>query len=359
MAEHEPRYYMVRAMRQTQEDFDRFFGKSVVAIGWSSIDFTQFKTGSDLVEELNRTYNLDQTISPTTAGKCRSIVRRFKEIQAGDRIVVPYYRSIALALATETELYDETLNSPEIDQANQRRVTYKADTEGNPILIPRDSLSEGLQRRLRVPGSMVADLSEFQDELQPFFEATREDLVAQMIGWKAAFAKKESDIEKEFGQTLLQNIRKGNTNLKAGGLGLQDLVRELLEAEGYKAKVLSTNAFPGLADADIRASKSDTILGTLNVLVQVKHHEGISGTWGSEQLKLIPKLKDTKWADDLLVLVTTADASEDLAKECEYSNIRLLAGDDFIAWLVTLLPQLSQDTKQMLGISKIPTLLWK
>ena len=34
-------YYLVRAMSQSQEDFDVFFNDNVVAVGWSEVDFSQ------------------------------------------------------------------------------------------------------------------------------------------------------------------------------------------------------------------------------------------------------------------------------------------------------------------------------
>ena len=45
---------------------------------------------------------------------------------------------------------------------------------------------------------------------------------------------------------------------KAGGIGLEKLVCELLRCNGYNAEVLPKNTFRAEADADIFACKEDT-----------------------------------------------------------------------------------------------------
>ncbi len=41
-------YYMVRAMSSSWDDFKIFFDYSVVAVGWSEVDFTEYPDSEDL-----------------------------------------------------------------------------------------------------------------------------------------------------------------------------------------------------------------------------------------------------------------------------------------------------------------------
>ena len=147
-------YYMVRAYRN---QFNEFFDSDVVAEGWSEVDFSACSNANELIERIRQEYGYLKDCHPTTRGRHLAAIRRFKSIQKGDKILVPYWSSIVLATATGEENYNGKLKYP-IEQANQHRVEYHRDKDGNVIPIPRRHLSEGLQRRLRVQGSTVSDL---------------------------------------------------------------------------------------------------------------------------------------------------------------------------------------------------------
>jgi hypothetical protein len=66
MKDTEHGYYMVRAMRQTKEDFDLFFEKNVVAVGWSHVNFTSSEDAEALVEQV---YYSDGKTAPQVVGK--------------------------------------------------------------------------------------------------------------------------------------------------------------------------------------------------------------------------------------------------------------------------------------------------
>lgn len=336
-------YYMVRAMRQTEQDFDLFFEKNVVAVGWSYVDFTSSEDAEALVE---RVYYSDGKTAPQVVGKKKNEVRRFKGIKSGDRIIIPYYDAICLAKARSEQLYDKTIVDS-LDLSNQRQVDYLR-VEGSVVHISRDELSERLQRRLRVRGTTVADLYEFGEEIEALFSKKN-------FSWLLQFEKAQKDLVSDFKTELLQNIQEGKTNLQTGGVGLENLVRELLEIEGYKAKVLSKSVFPGFADADIRASRADRF-GEINLLVQVKHHTGITDTWGAKQLAEILRQQPTKYPDYKLVLVSTAEASDELREMCEKQDIILFTGSDLASWVFEAIPKLDPKTRIKLGISNVPEL---
>jgi len=338
-------YYLVRAMSQSQDDFDVFFENNVVAVGWSEVDFHQHANVDSLVEKVNETYYSDSDSAPQVIGKKKNEVRRFKGINKGDKIVVPFWGAICLAVAEQEKLYSQ--QDYDRDLSNQRKVTYHRDQNGEIIFIPRDKLSEGLQRRLRVRGTTIADLWEFSEEIDNLFKG--EDFVS-------SFNKKRINAIDNFKNQLIKNIQSGNTNLESGGYGLEKLIKELLEIDGYDAEILSKQRFPEFSDADIEAVKEDFLL-TEKLLVQVKHHSGITGTWGAEQLIGILESEKDLFSEYRLVLVTSAIPSDDLVEFCEKKDVILVNGNDLVEWIFKSLPQLKFDTKKRLSISDIPTLL--
>lgn len=339
--------YLVRAMSQAEEDFKVFFQnseKDVIAVGWSCVAFSAFKDIDQLIEEVKRTYYSDNNTAPQVIGKKINEVKRFKGMRAGDQVIVPYGNQIRLGIVQHGEVYDETLRDHG-DLSNQRHVKYFQEN-GKYVSIPRTALSEGLQRRLRVRGTTVADLSEFEDEINHFFKDPQSS-------WDSRFNEAELRQSILWQQKLLKNITGGKTNLKAGGMGLEQLVQYLLELDGYKAEILSKRKFSGLADADIRATKSDQFSGT-SLFVQVKHHSGTSDAWGAEQLAKIRELQenDSEILDYKMILVTSAEASEKLRVYAESQDIQLFVGSDLAKWIYDLLEKIDIKRRTILGISR-------
>ena len=339
-------YYLVRAMEGREQDFSVFFEGGVVAVGWSQIRFPDYYNTDELIEAVLGEYKkLYAGVPPQYLGKRKNEIRRFKRMRKGDRVVVPYGASIRLATVTDEELYDEC-QVDSTDLANQRRVIYE--TAGDDLLtIPRNKLSEGFSRRLRVRGVAVGDLWEFGEEIDNLFR-TKE-------GWPARFQKNSDQLLNEFKGQLLDNIRKGKTNLATGGYGLEKLVHELLEIEGYQARILPKAAYPGFADADIHASKSDRIVET-RLLVQVKHHRGKTSSWGTKQLREIIAQQPEN-ADHKLVLVTSGVASQKLIEECERWDIVLIDGKGLVDWIYELIGQIGLTNRNKLGITDVPMLM--
>ncbi|MCJ8347604.1 hypothetical protein MJH12_18860, partial [bacterium] len=77
------KYRLVRAMRQTKEDFDVFIKTSVVAVGWSDINFSQYQDKEALVNEVVKQYYSDGDTVPQVVGKKKNEVRRFFDLKIG------------------------------------------------------------------------------------------------------------------------------------------------------------------------------------------------------------------------------------------------------------------------------------
>jgi len=339
------KYYMIRAMTQSQKDFDVFFENNIAAVGWSKVNFNQFDNVDSLVKEVYETYYKSGSSAPQVIGKKKNEVRRFKGIKRHDRLVIPFPRAVCLAEAETDELH--SCEYYDQDLSNQRKVIYHRDQNGGLIYIPRDKLSEGLQRRLRVRGTTIANLGEFSDEIDNLFEGQNFDSI---------YDKNRIETTRKFKEDLLKNIKSGKTNLKSGGYGLEKLVRELLEIDGYEAKIQSKQRFSGFADADIVAIKED-FCATQKLLVQVKHHSGETGTWGAKQLTEILESENDLFSEYKLVLVTSATPSAELVEFCEMKDVVIVSGSELLDWIFNSLSYLKFDTKKRLGISDVPTLL--
>ena len=333
---------MVRAMNSSQTDFEIFFKNSVVAVGWSEIDFSEFDKESIeyLLKSVKEKYYKSGETLPQVIGRKLNEVRRFHNINDDDYIIIPFYNSIRLAITDDKILYDK--GAYDYDLANQRKVRYQY--SGNTYkTIPRDVLSEALQRRLRVRGSTVSDLYEFKDEIEKLFSQDN-------YSWTSDFEEKENELKAILKKRLLNKIRNGKTNLKTGGLGLEYLVKELFICEGYKTEVLAKTTFQ-FGDADVYAVKSDKFHET-KILIQVKHHNGYTDDWGLKQLSEIKSSEEYK--DCKFVLITSAEISQVVRKSAEDLDIAAMDGNEFVEWLIENLHSLSIETKIKLGLSSIP-----
>lgn len=339
----ETNYYMVRAMASSELDFKMFFDNNVVAVGWSEVDFSKYNTlqTEELAKEVEKTYySSDKVFAPTVSKKLNE-VRRFHNIKAGDFIIVPFYNAIRLAVASDAILYEEE-SAYDLDLSNQRKVRYVF--SGDTIrTIPRDVLSEALQRRLRVRGSTISDLFEFKDEIEKLFSK-------DAYTWSTDFEENETKLKDDFKGKLISKIKTGKTNLKTGGIGLEHLVRELLQCEGYEAEVLDKKKFE-FGDADVYAVRSDKFQET-KLLVQVKHHNGYTNEWGLQQLDQIKNSGEYK--DHKYILVTSAEISQSVRKIAEEKDIAAMDGNELSDWILENLGKLSAETKIKLGVSSVP-----
>ena len=336
-----PKCYMVRAMGSTESDFDVFLRNNVVATGWSEIDFTQYLEDPDALREaVNVEYYRGKNKASNVVSKNLNEVVRFIGIEEGDYIIVPYWSHILMAISKGQFVYDdEAYNN---DLANQLRVQYVTDM-GEIKKVPRNALSEGLQRRLRVRGSSVSSLEDFNDEITRLFE-NNQTYVNTIFS--AIQAENES-----FKNKLKEIITSGKSNLETGGTGLENLVCELMRCEGYDARVVSKQMFDGYADADVEAIRDDKFRST-KLFVQVKHHDGISGSWGIEQLEQIMKMP--KYGDYEFAFVTSAKLSEENIKRASDEGITVVDGEGLAEWIMDNVGKLPKDMLLKLRISNLP-----
>jgi restriction system protein len=340
-------YYMVRAI-DNDEALENFTKNNIVAIGWSDFNFSNYGSSDDVIKELDY---LDR-ISPQVAGRHRGQIARFFEIKKEDRILVPYWNSICLCIAKGKRKYNEKKYS--LDQSNEHEVEYLVNEKNEIIAIPRDSLSEGLQRRIRVRGMTINSLNEFAEEIESY--VNRAQTQRETFSWKINIEEKKEKEMIAFRNKLLDNIRNGNTNLKAGGIGLELLVKELLTIEGYNAYIPSKQTFPSFADADVVASKADKF-AEIKILVQVKHHFGVSGSWGIEQLLEIKKCLPEEYKDYRLIFITSADVSKETEKLADENDVYIIDGENLVLWLTEQIKQIANETKYKLGILEIPQII--
>lgn len=337
-------YYMVRAMNSNQEDFDIFFKNNVVAVGWSRVNFSKEADSESLRQKVWEEYYKNAEKQQNTISRKLNEVERFKTIKKGDFIIVPYNSNIVIAEALDEEIYSE--ESKDLDLANQREVSYRYQ-DGKLLVIPRTNLSEGLQRRLRVLGNSVSNLYEFKEEIEEIFRTP-----------SYSYSKKMKEVEnielEKLKKGLLENIQRGKTNLQTGGIGLENLVCEIMKCEGYDSKILAKNRFKGNADADISAIKEDSFMSK-KILIQVKHHHGESGSYGIQQI--VKALEDEYYRDYEGYFITSGFISEETRKIAKENNIKVIDGKRLVDIIIKNLDKLSVNTKVLLGICRIPSIV--
>ena len=177
-----------RANTFSEKEYDIYFNKSVVAVGWNEVDFTKFeKSDTDnLLKAVKQNCYISKGLDEDTCFKLFLFkgyfiqVGRFHSINCGDRIIVPFYDTIRLAVAEETTYYDQSIvdyelsnidNESVIDfqMANQRKVSYLY-TGDSFKTIPIETLSASLQHKLILKSTTVLDLEECKEEIERLFE---------------------------------------------------------------------------------------------------------------------------------------------------------------------------------------------
>lgn len=331
----EPNYYLVRTIPKLIE-------KGIVGLGWSDFHFDDIGDAEEAIQKINADYGV---------GRWGNQIRRFYNIADGDLVVAPIPYCVAIGRSTGGLFFDQAYYGD--DQANQRRVAFPRDQAGRVVSIPRSSFSEAFQRRLRVAGMAVNDLGEFADEIQKAFSSLER---GEDYSWMNQLNEEAGRQQERFKEKLLANIQSGKTNLQTGGVGLENLVRELLTLEGYTARVLPKQHFKSFADADVHASRSDRCV-SVNLLIQVKHHHDCSDVYGIQQLQEIQKVHPGEYDDHQLVFLTSASVSDEALKNAETDDIRVIDGMELADWISEHIEKLSEKTKAALGIYEVPAVL--
>ncbi len=314
---------------------NKLIAENLAGYGWPQVNFSEAENTTGLMALF-----ADKGINP---GRQRNQIKRFFSIQEGDIVVVPLHRAAAFGIATGKRSYAKGVGYGE----NRIGVEYFRHEDSSVVRVPRSELPEALSTRLKIRMSVVS-LAEFKDDIVRIINQIKNSGAAR---FDSHIQQLEADALTSLREQLLNNIRAGKTHLESGGIGLEKLVAELLNTEGYAAKILAKTAFEGSADADIEAFREDRFTSN-KLLIQVKHH---AGNTGQHALRQLQQLDDEdglqKW------LITTGDVQQELVEEAEGQGIGVMDGERFAEWIVERAGQLSQATLNRLGLSTGPSLL--
>jgi restriction system protein len=194
----------------------------------------------------------------------------------------------------------------------------------------------------------VVYLNEFQEEITSYVEQLKSNGSVRFDG---PYERMKEEAETSFKEQLLHNICSGNTFLKSGGLGLEALILELIELEGYKGKITYKAKYENHADTDIEASRTDP-LSSNRVYIQVKNHKGHTDDWGIKQLIAVEEDEHVdRW------MITSGQISEQVRAYAENVGVFVMDGVGLVDWIYARANELSDSTIKKLGISLIPQIL--
>lgn len=311
-----------------------------IGYGWKQINFASHDNINSLIKEI-----IDKNGS---IGRMTNQVKNYFNLRKDDIVIVPLGKSIAIAKVIGEKFFEPSFT--EGHGANQVRVEFFR-KENKIIRIPRSALKQNLESRLKLR-TTIGDLSRFSEEI--------EHLIQNLNNYGSfeinnSFLEKADFYEQEFKKDLLNAICKGNTRLKAGGRGLEEFVKELLEIEGYsQVDILDKKNGEGIADVDIQATSENNPF-LKDILIQVKHHNGETSKHAINQLIAYEAEATSnayKW------VITTGHISDESKLHAEENQINIMEGEQFVDWIYTNLNKLSRETKANLGIVDVPKLSW-
>jgi len=311
-----------------------------IGYGWCEINFSEFDNTADLINEGFK--GIDR-------GRQTNQIKRYFNLKQDDYVVVPFSGTIAIAKVVGQKSYHPMTNEVPYGE-NRISVRYLKHKDG--YFIPRVNLSTALQNRLKIRMT-ICDLNEFSEELCKHIESIEND---QLYTWNTEQELKLQRNTEQFKADLLSRLRSNkDINLQSGGIGLEHLIKEILEAKNYTARIPAKNEKSGIQDVDVIATRfSEFSEKKEGIFIQVKHHAGTTGNHGIKQVSEY-EINEDDYSQIDRVLITTADfKNNDFASS---NSVTVLAGADFIDWVYDNLSLLSNDSLLALGISNLPTLL--
>ncbi|WP_257972653.1 restriction endonuclease, partial [Vibrio parahaemolyticus] len=309
--------------------------KNLAGYGWDCIEMSSFSDFEDLMK-----YVEDEQIN---IGRQRNQISRFFHAKPGDIVVVPVHRAIVIGIVRGGKSYDENGGYG----ANRINVDYFKNEHGEPIKIPRAKLSQRLESRLKIRMT-IASLNEFADEIEGYVTQLKDN---NQVCFDSIFQQKKDRQVADFKETLLSRLRNGSTTLASGGYGLERLVKELMELEGYSAHIAAKNKTSDISDVDIEASRTDPVSSN-RVFIQVKHHRGETSGWGIRQLAAIEEDEHVdKW------LITTANVADETLELAKKENVSVMDGSKLVDWIYDRIDELSPSSKEQLGIGILPQVI--
>jgi len=327
------KYLMVRSPEALIND-------NKIGYGWKKINFASHDNINSLIKEIIDTNG--------SIGRMTNQVKNYFNLKKDDIVIVPLGKSIAIAKVLGEKLFEPSFTGGH--GANQIRVEFFR-KENKIIRISRSTLKQNLESRLKLR-TTIGDLSRFSEEIEHLIQNLNSYGNFEVDN---SYQEKSNFYEKEFKNDLLNALCKGNTRLKAGGRGLEELVRELLKIEGYsQVDILDKKNGEGIADVDIQAT-SDNNPFLKDILVQVKHHNGETS---AHAIKQLIAYEDEANSNAYKWVVTTGNISDQSKLLAEENQINIMEGEQFVDWIYTNLNKLSIKTKANLGIVDVPKLSW-
>lgn len=311
-----------------------------IGYGWGSVNFSQFNNTTDLINEGFKDVNV---------GRQTNQIKRYFNLKQGDYVIVPFSGAIAIA-----EVVGEKSHYPITEgvQYGENRISVRYLKHKDGYFIPRSNLSTALQNRLKIRMT-VCDLNEFSDELYKHIESIKND---RLYTWNTEQELKLQQNTEKFKAELLSRLRSNKgINLQSGGIGLEHLIKEILEAKNYTTHIPAKNERSGIQDVDVIATRfSEFSEKKEGIFIQVKHHAGTTDNHGIKQVAEYEINEDDYSQIDKVLITTAVFKNNDFA---DLHNVTVLAGADFVNWIYENLNLLSNDSLLSLGISSLPTLL--
>ena len=318
--------------------------KGLIGYGWKNVNFKNYSSVKDL---------FDEGFKGISIGRKRKQIKRFFTLTTGDLVVVPVSGAIAVGIVEGAKEYEPNDEIPL--SANRIKVNFYKKDNGDILYVPRVEIATNLERRLKIRAS-IANLEGFSDEIEKIALKLDKN---EMYTWDSDMQQKEEDAKENFIKKLEQRLTtEEGMGLSSGGYGLELLIQEIFQAKGYGASIPSKNSRPAGEDVDIVAVKEGEFDAKgEKYLIQAKHHRGITGRVGLDQLIACKDDEDDNEYTYKKILMTTAKVSDNLKDEAKKEEIVIVEGEDLARWIYENLELLSKRTLRQLGISEVPFLI--
>ena len=198
--------------------------KDQIGYGWAKVDFSEHENANDVIAKINEEYT-------NGIGRHSNSIKRFFNLANGDIVVVPLSKAIAIGIVNGKKSFDQNLAKTKA--CNLISVNFFRTNNGHILRIPRKSLTQGFESRLKVRKSNT-NLNDFKEEITRIIDSIESNGAYKQ---ETYLLEKISEAEQKFKKDLLTSITSGTTWLSAGGNGLEQLVKELLIIEGYTATI--------------------------------------------------------------------------------------------------------------------------
>lgn len=319
---------------------EKVIKKGYVGLGWGKVDFSQFQNIRDLLHRIKEQY-------PNGIGKSKNKIKYFFSLKAGDIVVIPLVKSVAIGIVEGKKNFDVSFG---YKATNLVSVSFFRDKNTDKLIkVPRAKLTDNFQRYLKFRGS-ICNLKEFEAEIQNLINDISN---GDVYTYDTYLIREEEKLEERFKKDLLQKIVSGKSYLSPDKFEM--LIIELLKLEGYTAIRKAKNQSSDISDIDIKAYGRDIFSN--NLFIQAKLHEGETDSRGVKQLLEYQCSDDELEMNYKKCLVTTAILSESAALLAEDNNILVIEGIQLVDWIYKHVANLSMATKNSLGIMHVPVIV--